>query len=82
MLVTYLLKPEFRMYHIDLKWIKTRDSLEPNEIIKLLKQDKAVFNKVFSRNSSFQDCGVKKNYSKKIFRFLGLFRDIPSFRHI
>ena len=52
MLVTYLLKPEFRMNHIDVKWIKTRDSVEPNEIIKLLKQDKAAFNKVFSRNLS------------------------------
>ena len=62
MLVTYLLKPEFRMYHIDLKWIKTRDSLEPNEIIKLLKKDKAAFNKVFSHNLSFRDFKVKKKF--------------------
>ena len=44
----YRLKPEFRMYHIDVKWIKTRDSVEPNEIIKLLKQDKTAFNKVLA----------------------------------
>jgi hypothetical protein len=33
------------IYHIDVKWIKTRESVEPSEIIKLLKQDKNELNK-------------------------------------